>query len=81
MASLDQAHALKRILYDRPYLGMYNNNNNNNDNNCIIYLPYLKTDKNRVAIWGWSGGGSMSLNCLFRFPDLYKTAISVAPGM
>lgn len=39
--------------------------------------PYL--DPNRVAVWGWSGGGSMSLNLLFRYPSIYKTAISVAP--
>jgi len=36
-------------------------------------------DKERIGIWGWSGGGSMSLNAIFRFPDLYKTAIAVAP--
>jgi len=39
--------------------------------------PYL--DEKRVAIWGWSGGGSMSLNAIFRFPDIYSTAMSVAP--
>lgn len=39
--------------------------------------PYL--DEKRIAIWGWSGGGSMSLNAIFRFPDLYQTAMSVAP--
>lgn len=39
--------------------------------------PYL--DPKRVAIWGWSGGGSMSLNMLFRHPNLYTTAVSVAP--
>lgn len=39
--------------------------------------PYL--DPSRVAIWGWSGGGSMSLNLLFRSPHIYRTAISVAP--
>ena len=38
--------------------------------------PYL--DPKRVGIWGWSGGGSMSLNAIFKFPDLYRTAISVA---
>lgn len=37
-------------------------------------------DTNRVGIWGWSGGGSMSLNALFRYPDLYHTAIAVAPN-
>jgi dipeptidyl-peptidase-4 len=36
-------------------------------------------DRNRVGIWGWSGGGSMSLNAIFRYPELYRTAIAVAP--
>jgi len=35
-------------------------------------------DSERVGIWGWSGGGSMTLNCLFRFPGIYKTGIAVA---
>ncbi len=35
-------------------------------------------DASRVGIWGWSGGGSMSLNAIFRYPDLYHTAIAVA---
>jgi len=39
--------------------------------------PYL--DSKRVAIWGWSGGGSMSLNAIFRYPNLYHTAMSIAP--
>ncbi len=39
--------------------------------------PYL--DPERVASWGWSGGGSMTLNLLFRSPDLYKVGLSVAP--
>jgi len=39
--------------------------------------PYL--DSKRIAIWGWSGGGSMSLNAIFRHPNLYHTAMSVAP--
>ncbi len=36
-------------------------------------------DPARVASWGWSGGGSMTLNLLFRSPDLYKVGMSVAP--
>ena len=36
-------------------------------------------DEDRVAVWGWSGGGSMTLNLLFQYPDLYHTGISVAP--
>ncbi|WP_448565514.1 S9 family peptidase [Thalassotalea ganghwensis] len=38
---------------------------------------YIDTD--RVAIWGHSGGGSMTLNMLFRYPDQYKVGISLAP--
>jgi dipeptidyl-peptidase-4 len=36
-------------------------------------------DKNRIGVWGWSGGGSMSLNAVFRYPELYRTAVAVAP--
>ncbi len=39
--------------------------------------PYL--DAKRVGVWGWSGGGSMTLNAMFKFPDLYSTGISIAP--
>ena len=35
-------------------------------------------DPERIGIWGWSGGGSMSLNAIFRYPDLYRTAMAVA---
>ncbi len=38
--------------------------------------PYA--DPARVGIWGWSGGGSMTLNAMFRYPDLYAVGISVA---
>ena len=36
-------------------------------------------DSARVGIWGWSGGGTNTLNAMFRFPDLYKVGVSVAP--
>ena len=39
--------------------------------------PYLDAD--RVGVWGWSGGGSMTLNALFRYPELYHAGISIAP--
>ncbi|HEY0680385.1 MAG TPA: S9 family peptidase [Chitinophagaceae bacterium] len=35
-------------------------------------------DTSRVAVWGWSGGGSATLNLMFQFPEIYKTGISVA---
>ncbi|MDX2250279.1 MAG: S9 family peptidase [Bacteroidia bacterium] len=36
-------------------------------------------DAKKIAIWGWSGGGSMTLNMMFRYPELYHTGMSVAP--
>lgn len=43
----------------------------------IIEWDYV--DPARIAVWGWSGGGSMTLNLLFRYPELYSTGMSVAP--
>jgi len=36
-------------------------------------------DAERIGVWGWSGGGSMTLNAILQYPDLYKTAMAVAP--
>ncbi len=36
-------------------------------------------DGERVGVWGWSGGGTNTLNAMFRFPDVYKVGVSVAP--
>ena len=36
-------------------------------------------DAERVSVWGWSGGGSMTLNLMFRYPEIYKTGMAVAP--
>ena len=44
-----------------------------------IIKTYDFVDDSRIGIWGWSGGGSMTLNMLFRYPDLYHTGMSVAP--
>ena len=40
-------------------------------------LSYI--DATRVGIWGWSYGGFMSSNALFRGNDVFKMAIAVAP--
>jgi dipeptidyl-peptidase-4 len=42
----------------------------------IMKWPYV--DTSRIAVWGWSGGGSATLNLMFQYPDIYKTGISVA---
>lgn len=42
----------------------------------ILKWPFI--DTSRVAVWGWSGGGSATLNLMFQYPDIYKTGIAVA---
>ena len=44
---------------------------------AIERRPYV--DSARIGVWGWSGGGSMTLNLLFRSPDVYRMGMSVAP--
>jgi dipeptidyl-peptidase-4 len=43
----------------------------------IAKMPYV--DASRVGIWGWSGGGVSTLNAMFRYPDIYKMGMAVAP--
>jgi dipeptidyl-peptidase-4 len=42
----------------------------------IVQRPYI--DAKRVGVWGWSGGGAMTLNAMFRYPEIYSTGIAVA---
>ena len=42
----------------------------------ILEQPYF--DKDRVAVWGWSGGGSSTLNLMFQYPEIFKTGIAIA---
>ena len=35
-------------------------------------------DKDRVAVWGWSGGGSSTLHLMFQYPEIFKTGIAIA---
>lgn len=41
-------------------------------------LKWDFVDPERVAVWGWSGGGSATLNLMFQHPEIYKTGIAVA---
>ncbi len=42
----------------------------------LAALPFV--DEDRIGIWGWSYGGYMSSNCIFR-DDVFKAAIAIAP--
>jgi len=46
-------------------------------NELAARFPYV--DRDRIGVWGWSGGGSNTLNVMFRSPDVYKVGVSVAP--
>eukprot|EP01051_Picozoa_sp_SAG22_P009416 SAG22_NODE_784_length_7228_cov_10.581620_7_plen_326_part_00 len=53
---------------------------NNDQAAAVVALlkrwPFL--DSKRVGIWGWSGGGSSTLQALFRFPEVYAAGAAVA---
>jgi dipeptidyl-peptidase 4 len=42
----------------------------------ICKWPFV--DTSRIAVWGWSGGGSATLNLMFQYPGIYKTGIAIA---
>ncbi len=43
-----------------------------------VLATYDFLDDQRVSVWGWSGGGSMTQNLLFRYPEIYQTGVAVA---
>jgi dipeptidyl-peptidase 4 len=43
-----------------------------------IFQLFDFIDTTRVGMWGWSGGGQMTMNCMFRYPEIYKTGIAIS---
>ncbi len=43
-----------------------------------VFSKYDFIDTSRVAVHGWSGGGTATLNCLFQYPEIFHTGIAVA---
>lgn len=41
-------------------------------------LKWKFIDTTRVGVWGWSGGGSATLNLMFQYPEIYKTGVAIA---
>ena len=67
--------AWRKAIYRR--MGIVNAQDQANAARAISKWPFV--DPTRIGIWGWSGGGTSSLNAIFRYPDLYRMAMSVAP--
>ncbi len=70
-----RGRAWRKIIYRK--MGIVNSGDQAAAARAISKWPYV--DATRIGIWGWSGGGSSTLNAMFRFPDVYQVGLSVAP--
>jgi len=70
-----KGRAWRKIIYRK--MGIVNSGDQAAAARAIAKWPFV--DPARIGIWGWSGGGSSTLNAMFRYPDVYKTGVSVAP--
>ena len=70
-----RGRAWRKSIYRK--MGIVNSQDQASAVRAIDKWPFV--DPTRIAIWGWSGGGSSTLNAMFRYPDLYRTGMSVAP--
>ncbi len=67
--------AWRKIIYRK--MGIVNSGDQAAAAKAIAKWPFV--DPTRIGIWGWSGGGSSTLNAMFRYPDVYAVGMSVAP--
>jgi dipeptidyl-peptidase-4 len=70
-----RGRAWRKIIYRK--IGVVNSQDQANAARTIAKWPFV--DPERIGIWGWSGGGSSTLNAMFRYPDVYAVGLSVAP--
>ena len=70
-----RGRAWRKSIYRQ--MGIRNSMDQANAARAISKWPFV--DATRIGIWGWSGGGSSTLNAMFRYPDVYKVGMSVAP--
>ncbi|MBK8317023.1 MAG: prolyl oligopeptidase family serine peptidase [Acidobacteria bacterium] len=70
-----RGRAWRKSIYRQ--MGIRNSLDQANAVRAITKWPFV--DSTRIGIWGWSGGGSSTLNAMFRYPDLYQVGMSVTP--
>ena len=70
-----KGRAFRKAIYKR--MGVVESRDQAAAVRAILRRSYA--DATRVGVWGWSNGGSMTLNLLFRSPELYRMGMAVAP--
>jgi dipeptidyl-peptidase-4 len=70
-----RGRAWRKTVYRK--IGVYASEDQAGAARAIGRWPWV--DSTRFAVWGWSGGGSMTLNLMFRYPEIYRTGMAVAP--
>jgi len=70
-----RGRAWRKIIYRK--MGIVNSGDQAAAAKAIAKWQFV--DPTRIGIWGWSGGGSSTLNAMFRFPEVYSVGMSVAP--
>jgi dipeptidyl-peptidase 4 len=70
-----RGRAWRKIIYRK--MGIVNSGDQAAAARAIAKWPFV--DPARIGIWGWSGGGSSTLNAMFRYPDTYAAGLAVAP--
>ncbi|HSB12019.1 MAG TPA: S9 family peptidase [Blastocatellia bacterium] len=70
-----KGRAWRKVIYRK--MGIVNSGDQAAAAREIMKRPFV--DSSRVGVWGWSGGGSSTLNAMFRYPDVYSVGVSVAP--
>lgn len=70
-----RGRAWRKSIYRQ--MGIRNSLDQANAVRAVLKWPFV--DATRIGVWGWSGGGSSTLNAMFRYPDLYQVGMSVAP--
>ena len=73
-APAPKGRAWRKAIYRN--LGWINANDQAAAAKEIVKWPFI--DPDRVAVYGSSGGGSTTMQLLFRFPEIYKTGIATA---
>ncbi len=70
-----RGRAWRKVIYRK--MGIVNSLDQANAAREVAKWPYV--DPARIGIWGWSGGGSSTLNAMFRYADIYQVGLAVAP--